>query len=60
MSHAPADTKDFAGGGYADLAWENTTTGQRAIWFLKNGAVSSTTYLNRRFASYLFSAGFTL
>jgi FG-GAP-like repeat len=45
VSQAPTDTKDFAGGGYADLAWENTTTGQRAIWFLKNGAVSSTTYL---------------
>jgi kumamolisin len=33
--------KDFNGDGYADLVWENTTTGQRAIWFLKNGVPSS-------------------
>jgi hypothetical protein len=29
--------KDFDGDGQADLVWENTTTGQRAIWILKNG-----------------------
>ena len=45
VAQVPADTKDLAGGGYADLVWENTSTGQRAIWFLKNGAVSSTVYL---------------
>ena len=25
--------------------WENTSTGQRAIWFLKNGVLSSSIYL---------------
>ena len=33
--------KDFNGDGYADLVWENTTTGQRVIWLLKNGVHSS-------------------
>jgi hypothetical protein len=33
--------KDFNGDGFADLVWENTTTGQRSIWFLKNGVFSS-------------------
>src|SRR6516162_10193096 len=37
--------KDFNGDGYADLVWENTTTGQRAIWFFKNGVYSSSIYL---------------
>jgi kumamolisin len=32
--------KDFNGDGYADLAWENTGTGQVAIWLLKNGVFS--------------------
>jgi len=27
------------------LVWENTVTGQRTIWFLKNGVLSGTTYL---------------
>jgi hypothetical protein len=36
---------DFNGDGNADLVLENTKTGQRCIWFLKNGAVSSGTYL---------------
>jgi hypothetical protein len=34
--------KDFNGDGYADLVWENLTTGARAIWLLKNGIYSST------------------
>ncbi|MBV9642682.1 MAG: FG-GAP repeat protein [Verrucomicrobia bacterium] len=40
----PAPThvaKDFNGDGFADLVWENTTTGQRSIWLLKNGVFSS-------------------
>jgi AMMECR1 domain-containing protein len=37
--------KDFSGAGYADLVWENNSTGQRAIWFLKNGVFSSSIYL---------------
>jgi hypothetical protein len=37
--------KDFNGDGNADLVWENSTTGERAIWFMKNGAVASTAYL---------------
>ena len=31
-------TKDFLGNGQADLVWENTTTGQRSIWIMQNGA----------------------
>ena len=42
VAPVPPDTKDFAGGGYADLVWENTSTGERALWLLKNGALSST------------------
>jgi hypothetical protein len=45
VSQSPADLKAFNGDGYADLVWENSSTGQRAIWFLKNGVVSSTTHL---------------
>jgi hypothetical protein len=33
--------KDFDGDGFADLVWQNTSTGQRAIWFLKNGVFAS-------------------
>jgi hypothetical protein len=40
VSRAPADLKAFNGDGYADLVWENSSTGERAIWFLKNGVVS--------------------
>jgi hypothetical protein len=31
-------TKDFLGNGQADLVSENTTTGQRSIWNMQNGA----------------------
>src|SRR6516162_10015976 len=37
--------KDFNGNGNDDLVWENTSTGERAIWFLHNGVVTSNTYL---------------
>jgi hypothetical protein len=40
-----AGVGDFNGDGNADLVWENTSTGQRAIWFMKNGVLSSSTYL---------------
>jgi kumamolisin len=33
--------KDFNGDGYDDLVWENSSTGERSIWFLKNGVLSS-------------------
>jgi hypothetical protein len=33
--------KDFDVDGFADLVWQNTSTGQRAIWFLKDGVYSS-------------------
>jgi hypothetical protein len=33
--------KDFNGDGFADLVWDNTSTGQLAIWLLKNGVYSS-------------------
>jgi kumamolisin len=37
--------KDFNGDGYADLVWENSSTGEHTIWFLKNGVLSSSIYL---------------
>jgi hypothetical protein len=37
--------KDFNGDGFADLVLENTSTGERAIWLLKNGVLSSSYYL---------------
>jgi Divergent InlB B-repeat domain/FG-GAP repeat len=40
-SPSPAVAKDFGADGYADLVWQNTSTGKREIWFLKNGVVSS-------------------
>jgi kumamolisin len=33
--------KDFNGDGYADLVWENSTTGGRVIWLLNNCVYSS-------------------
>jgi len=41
---SPPVAKDFNGDGNADLVWEDTATGQRAIWFLKNGVFSSGIY----------------
>jgi hypothetical protein len=35
-----AGAADFNNDGFADLVWEDTITGQRAIWFLKNGVFS--------------------
>jgi FG-GAP-like repeat/FG-GAP repeat len=37
--------KDFNNDGNADLVWENTSTGQRTLWFLKNGTFQSSTTL---------------
>ena len=37
-----AGVGDFNGDGFADLVLENTSTGQRAIWILKDGVYSST------------------
>ena len=37
--------KDFNGDGFGDLVWENTSTGEHAIWFLKNGVFSGATFL---------------
>jgi kumamolisin len=37
--------KDFNNDGFADLVWENTSTGQRAFWLLNNGTLSSYAYL---------------
>src|ERR1700730_5085418 len=34
--------KDFNGDGNADLVLENRSTGQRAIWFMKNSVLTST------------------
>ncbi|HET9375170.1 MAG TPA: VCBS repeat-containing protein [Chthoniobacterales bacterium] len=40
-----AGVGDFNGDVQADLVWENTVIGQRTIWFLKNGFLSSSIYL---------------
>jgi hypothetical protein len=32
---------DFDGDGQADLIWNNTNTGQHAIWLMKNSVYSS-------------------
>jgi hypothetical protein len=37
-----AGAGDSNGDGNADLVWENASTGQRAVWFLKNGVLAST------------------
>jgi FG-GAP-like repeat len=37
--------KDFNNDGFADLIWEQSVTGQRAIWFMKNGVLQSTANL---------------
>jgi kumamolisin len=37
--------KDMNGDGFADLILENTTSGQRAIWFLQNGSFQTSSYL---------------
>jgi hypothetical protein len=36
---------DFNGDGQADLVWEDTVTGQRAIWLLNGGSLSSVVFL---------------
>src|SRR3984893_14097623 len=41
----PGIAKDFNGDGFADLVFENTATGQRAIWFLNHGFYQGSTYL---------------
>jgi hypothetical protein len=37
--------KDFSGAGNAGLVWENNSTGQRAIWFMKNAVLTSSSLL---------------
>lgn len=36
-----AGAADFNSDGHADLIWENTASGARAIWLLNNGMFSS-------------------
>jgi hypothetical protein len=36
-----AGAGDFLGTGQADLVWENTITGERAIWIMQNGVLAS-------------------
>ncbi len=36
----PSVAKDFDNDGQADLVWENSATGQRGLWILKNGVLS--------------------
>jgi kumamolisin len=37
--------KDFNGDGSADLVWENTNTGQRVVWLIRNGSQQTYNYL---------------
>jgi hypothetical protein len=39
--------KDFNGGGFADLLWEYTPTGDYYIWLMHDGAHTSNIYLGR-------------
>jgi Fibronectin type III domain/FG-GAP-like repeat len=39
--------KDFNGDGQSDLVWENTSNGQRAIWFMQHGYLQASTRLPR-------------
>jgi len=32
---------DFNGDGFGDLAWQNASTGERVMWFLRNGVLQS-------------------
>ncbi len=41
-----AGAGDFFATGKAGLVWENTATGQRAIWSLQNGALQSSSLLS--------------
>ena len=45
VSHGSGIAKDFNNDGFADLIWEDLSTGQRAIWFMKNGTLEDSTYL---------------
>ncbi|HVU16557.1 MAG TPA: family 16 glycosylhydrolase [Candidatus Didemnitutus sp.] len=40
-----APARDFNGDGQADLIWSNTTTGDRAIWYLNGAAVGTFGYI---------------
>ena len=40
-----AGAADFDGDGQADLIWENKVTGQRVIWFMKNGVPQASDFL---------------
>src|SRR5215469_259355 len=41
----PVVAKDFNGDAQADLVWQNSVTGQRAIWFLNKGNFVSSIFL---------------
>lgn len=40
-----AGVADFDGDGQADLIWENIVSGQRVIWFMKNGVPQTSDFL---------------
>src|SRR5271166_567081 len=42
---ATGSPTNVIGTGYADLVWENTITGERSIWVMQNGVLSSTIHL---------------
>jgi FG-GAP repeat len=35
-----AGVGDFNGDGYADIVWQNASTGQIVVWLLQNGVLS--------------------
>ena len=45
VSVTPVLAKDFNGDAQADLVWQNSVTGQRAIWFLNKGNFVSSIFL---------------
>ena len=49
-------TRDFNNDGSADLLWENTANGQRAIWALNNGVYSSSMSLPTVSPAWHFAA----
>jgi hypothetical protein len=45
VSVKPVTAKDFNGDAQADLVWQNSVTGQRAVWFLNKGNFVSSIFL---------------
>jgi phosphopantetheine adenylyltransferase len=44
-SSTPSVQADFNNDGQQDILWRNYATGQNVVWFMKNGSLASSTYL---------------